>query len=125
MLDAILRLVHRWIRGLKVGFIGLFLWLRGEWPLFALWLLILLVAFLRGCSLFHMWVLLILGTCLIVAEMLNTAIERLCDFVNPNFSKEIKAIKDICTGAVLVSGLALVVVAVWIIAGLGSWIIRF
>ena len=111
----------RWIKGLKVGFIGLFLWLRMEWPLFLLWLVILAVAILRGCTLLHLWILLILGVCLMVSEMLNTAIERLCDFVEPNFNKEIKVIKDICTGAVLVSGLGLIVVGVWIIFGVGNW----
>jgi diacylglycerol kinase len=51
-----------------------------------------------------------------VAEMLNTAIERLCNLINPSFSEEVRVIKDICAAAVLISGLALVVVGIWIIA---------
>lgn len=36
------------------------------------------------------------------AEMLNTSIEELCDFVQPEIDPRIKRIKDISAGAVLV-----------------------
>lgn len=50
------------------------------------------------------WVTLLLciGSVLIL-ELINTAIERLCDFVEKNHHPEIKYIKDIVAGAVLVS----------------------
>lgn len=35
-----------------------------------------------------------------VAESLNTAIEKICDFVHPNYHQEIGFIKDISAGAV-------------------------
>ena len=116
MVGAVLRWVYRWLTRVRIGFKGLFFWLKTERSLFLLWLVILLVAILRGSSTFHIWVILILGTCLMVAEMLNTAIERLCNLINPGFSEEVRVIKDICAAAVLVSGLALVVVGSWIIA---------
>jgi diacylglycerol kinase len=116
MVGAIRRWICRWLTRERIGFEGLFLWLRTERSLFLLWLVILLVALLRGSSDLHIWVILILGTCLMVAEMLNTAIERLCNLINPGFSEEVRVIKDICAAAVLVSGLALVVVGSWIIA---------
>lgn len=39
----------------------------------------------------------------IVMEMLNTAIEKLCDVVHPDFHPGIKKVKDIAAGAVLVA----------------------
>lgn len=116
MVGAVRRWIYRWLTRVRIGFKGLFFWLKTERSLFILWLLILLGAILRGSSNFHIWVILILGTCLMVAEMLNTAIERLCNLIIPGFSEEVRVIKDICAAAVLVSGLALVVVGIWIIA---------
>lgn len=46
-----------------------------------------------------------------VAEIFNTALERLCDTVTMEYSKNIKFIKDICAGAVLLSAICAVVVA--------------
>ena len=39
------------------------------------------------------------------AEALNTAIERLCDKIEPNKDDKIKIIKDIAAGAVLLSSI--------------------
>lgn len=39
----------------------------------------------------------------VVTELMNTAIEHICDFIHPNQSPKIKIIKDIAAGAVLVS----------------------
>lgn len=36
------------------------------------------------------------------AEAFNTAIEKLCDFVSPGLHPQIKAIKDLSSGAVLI-----------------------
>ena len=41
---------------------------------------------------------------------LNTAIERLCDFVQPKQDARIKAIKDLAAGAVLCASLAALIV---------------
>ena len=46
------------------------------------------------------------------AEMLNTAIEKICDFVHPDFSERIGLIKDISAAAVVLMALASVVVGV-------------
>jgi diacylglycerol kinase (ATP) len=42
----------------------------------------------------------------IAAEMLNTAVERLCDRVTQNREEDIRRIKDVSAGAVLVVSLA-------------------
>lgn len=43
-------------------------------------------------------------------EGLNTAIEKLCDYVQPNFDKKIGLIKDISAGAVMMVSVAAVAV---------------
>ena len=39
------------------------------------------------------------------AEAMNTAIEKLCDFVEPGYHNKIKDIKDLAAGAVLLSAM--------------------
>lgn len=39
---------------------------------------------------------------MLVTELLNTAIEKICDHVNPSYHPHIKIIKDMAAGAVLV-----------------------
>jgi diacylglycerol kinase len=40
------------------------------------------------------------------AEMLNTAVEKLCDMVHPGEDDRVKDIKDLAAGAVLVTAIA-------------------
>ena len=47
-----------------------------------------------------------------ITELLNTAIEFLCDFVSPGIHPQIKKIKDISAAAVLIAAIAAVVVGV-------------
>ena len=57
---------------------------------------------------------LILVVCFLVliAETINTAIEKICDFVEPNFNKKIGIIKDISAGAVILATLLSIIVGV-------------
>ena len=57
---------------------------------------------------------LILLVCFLVliAETINTAIEKICDFVEPNFNKKIGIIKDIAAGAVILASLLSIIVGV-------------
>ena len=50
------------------------------------------------------------------AEAFNTAIEKLCDFVSPGIHPQIKAIKDLSSGAVLILAITAVVVGIIIFA---------
>lgn len=43
-------------------------------------------------------------------EMINTAIEKMCDFIQPERHPAIKAIKDIAAGAVLMSAVASLII---------------
>ena len=45
------------------------------------------------------------------AELLNSAIEKLCDLVSPGYNPKVKYIKDVAAAAVLVSAIIAVVVA--------------
>jgi diacylglycerol kinase len=61
-------------------------------------------------------VILVATALMLVAEVFNTAIEALCDFVEPNRNERIRAIKDVAAGA---TGIA---IAVWaIVLAYESW----
>ena len=51
------------------------------------------------------------------AEAINTALEKLCDFVSPGLHPQIKAIKDMASGAVLIVAIVAVVVGVLVLGG--------
>ena len=57
---------------------------------------------------------LILLVCFLVliAETINTAIEKICDFVEPNFNKKIGIIKDISAGAVILATLLSIITGI-------------
>lgn len=57
---------------------------------------------------------LILLVCFLVliAETINTAIEKICDFVEPNFDKKIGLVKDIAAGAVILATLLSILVGI-------------
>ena len=46
----------------------------------------------------------------LTTESLNTAIEKLCDFVNPHYNERIGFIKDIAAGAVTFAALFAIIV---------------
>lgn len=48
----------------------------------------------------------------LVAEIFNTAIEKICDIIHPEFDKRIGFIKDISAGAVVLMAIASVVVGI-------------
>ena len=47
-------------------------------------------------------------TVVLTLEMINTAIEKLCDVVHPGYHPQIKIIKDIAAGAVLFAAIGIV-----------------
>lgn len=60
--------------------------------------------------------LVLLGTVVLAVETLNTAIEMLCDFVEPQHNPKIGKIKDVAAGATAVmeiGGAIMVAVLVW------------
>jgi diacylglycerol kinase (ATP) len=58
------------------------------------------------------WALLAIAIALVVgAELLNSAIERLADHVQPQFDEQIKAVKDVAAAAVLIASVAAIAIA--------------
>ena len=53
-------------------------------------------------------------TLVIITEMLNTAIEILCDVVSPEIHPQIKRVKDIAAGAVLVAAGFAIMIALYV-----------
>ena len=72
-----------------------------------------LTAILYGDSLRYTdWALLALACGLVIgAELFNTAIERLCDGLEPGHSPVVKVVKDLAAGAVLICAIAAVAIA--------------
>lgn len=61
-------------------------------------------------------ILVLVGTLLLAVETLNTAIEMLCDFVQPSHDPRIGKIKDVAAGATAVTeigGALVVLILLW------------
>lgn len=84
--------------------------------------LVLICGALLRFSRLEMIVLLFTCTFVIIAEMLNTAVEKLTDYISPEKSDAAKIAKDVAAGSVLVSAISAVVVAV--ILFLRPWVIK-
>ncbi len=57
------------------------------------------------------WILQVLAISLVVGiEGVNTAIEKICDFVHPEFDKRIGFIKDVSAGAVMLVSIGAIIV---------------
>jgi diacylglycerol kinase len=54
-------------------------------------------------TLFHFLFVLAVTGLMLVAEILNTAIEALCDYVQPSYDQRIKHIKDMAAGATFIA----------------------
>lgn len=78
-------------------------------------LVVCVMLFLRIPAL-HMAVLITMIVFVIVLEMMNTALEILCDIVHPQFSEPIRSVKDIAAGAVLLASVGACIVGVLVLA---------
>ncbi len=57
------------------------------------------------------WILQVLAISLVVGiEGANTAIEKICDFIHPEFNKQIGFIKDVSAGAVMLVSVGAIIV---------------
>ena len=72
--------------------------------------LVVVAGFIIGISV-NEWGVVILTISLVLAmETMNTAIEKLVDFVSPGFHRQAGMVKDISAGAVLLTAIAAVIV---------------
>ena len=101
------------LRSFKFAFRGLWLLMKTEASIksqLVLGILISIVGFVMDLSATE-WLFQTLSIAMILtAESLNTAIEKLCDFVNPDYDKRIGFIKDISAGAVTFAALFAVII---------------
>jgi len=59
------------------------------------------------------WLILVLMIAIVfISEILNSAIEGLADYVSPEYNLIIKRVKDYCAAAVLIAGIAAVIVGI-------------
>lgn len=69
--------------------------------------IILSALVLAGCFYYRQWldfsIILVASGLMLVTEMVNTAIEGLCDFVEPGHNEKIGIIKDVASAAVGIS----------------------
>lgn len=110
-----MRYILGWVRRVIVGTRGFFEWVKVGYPFVVLPGVLLVVTWLMGYGWLELVIIFSLGMILIIAEMFNYAIEKLCNFVEGKLNEDIRVIKDISAGAVFVSGVTLVAVSLYII----------
>ena len=72
---------------------------------------VIVFSFFFDLSVTEFAVVALISGAVISAELINTALERLCDRVTTEFDTNIKYIKDVCAAAVLVLAAAAIAVA--------------
>lgn len=69
-------------------------------------LITLICAFIFKLTALELLIIVVMIAMVVTAEIFNTAIEKLCDLVDPHYNPQIGLIKDLAAGAVLCSALA-------------------
>ena len=105
------------LKSIKYAFVGTYKLLTSEHSVMTQALLAALLV-VAGFY-FHIsrteWMLQILATGLVLSiEGLNTAIEKICDFIHPDYHERIGFIKDIAAGAVLFAATAALAIGLMI-----------
>lgn len=58
------------------------------------------------------WIVIVLCIATVLSlEMINTAVEKICNLIQPDYHPAVKTIKDISAGAVLLSAVASLIIA--------------
>lgn len=95
------------------AFRGLFLMIRSErnfqFELLAFAANIFLIIYLQLSKTDAIFIL-VVSFAVLAAEIFNTAIEKICDFIQPEFDQRIGFIKDISAGAVILTAVLSVAV---------------
>jgi diacylglycerol kinase len=105
------------IKGFGFAIKGFLLLLRTEHSIITQSIIALIVTAMG--FFFHInqteWMIQILAIGFVLSiESLNTAVEKICDFIHPDFHEKIGIIKDISAGAVTFAALAAILVGVLI-----------
>lgn len=79
---------------------------------FVVFLLVVVFGFITGLNSME-WLLILMISALVMGlEAINTSIEKLSDFVHPDYNDGIRRIKDISAAAVLIAALFAIAIAV-------------
>lgn len=99
------------------AFRGIFVMIKTERnfqiELFAFFVNVFLIFYLK-LSNTDAAIILIVSTAVLSAEIFNTAIEKICDFIQPDYDKRIGFIKDISAGAVVIIAVLSVIIGILI-----------
>ena len=101
------------VRSFKFAFRGLWLLIKTEDSIKSqlfLGLIVTILGFVMDLSVTEWLFQTSAITLVLTTESLNTGIEKLCDFVNPDYDKRIGFIKDISAGAVTFAALFALIV---------------
>ncbi len=103
------------IKSIKNAIAGLFYFIKNE-PHGAIHLLSALIVVCAGWYFAITgteWILIIFAIALVwVAEVFNTALEKLADWAKPEYDKKIKTVKDLAAGSVLVAAIAALIIGI-------------
>lgn len=105
--------MNKFIRGFGYAFKGL--WYTAKTQLnFRVHLVCTVIALMLGYGLNisaseWLWIIICIGLVLLT-ELLNTALELLCDVISPEYNEKIGHVKDISAGAVLVTAVTALVI---------------
>lgn len=104
-------------KSLRNAFRGVFLMMKHERNFqleFAAFLVNVFLIFYLKLSSTDTILILMVSLGVLTTEILNTAIEKICDFIHPDFDKRIGFIKDISAGAVVLMAILSVIVGVMV-----------
>ncbi len=74
--------------------------------------IVIIAGICLGISTAEWLIILIVIAFVLVTEIINTSVERLCDIIQPEYDKRIKNIKDILAAAVLLSAVMSVIIGI-------------
>jgi diacylglycerol kinase len=107
------------------AFRGLFILIRNERNArihFLAVTLITIAGFVLRINSTHWAIILLLFALIISTEMINSAMEKLADLVEPDLNNEVKYLKDLAAGAVLWASMVSVIIGIIIFA---PYILKF
>lgn len=108
-----MNMLNKRIRAFGYAFNGIYLAIKEDVPMkihFSATFLVCFFAFYFNVSRVE-WMFLLLSCALVIgSELVNSAIERMCDLMHPEKNEHVKFIKDVSAGAVLISLLFAIIV---------------
>ncbi|HLD92431.1 MAG TPA: diacylglycerol kinase family protein [Patescibacteria group bacterium] len=101
----------------KYAFRGISDALRSETNLrihFLISIIVILFAIYFKFSMVEFAILFLIISLVIILEFINTTVEKLSDIVHPDKSEEVRIVKDISAGAVLIGAISSIVIGIFL-----------